>query len=415
MRILFVTHLYHPARGGAEGYVRRLAEALAARGHAVRVVTSDAYSTEAFFLRDRRRIPAGREPIAGVEIERLPSFRFGRRSLNLLNRVLSRLRLPWGGRLRSLAWGPRNPSFLRRIDAAAAEVIVACPLPTYNVYYAWRAAQRLHRPLVVIPCYHRCDPGSFANPLFFRILRSAAAVIALTAGERDFLAAHGGVALERLAVLPPLPLSRGDLAEPGPEGEKGAARRRLGLADGRWILFIGQHGVHKKIDCLLKAMPAVWRECPTARLLIAGGTTTATPELKTLAAGLSGGESGRILFHDDFAADQKGDLYAAADVFVSLSEHESFGIVLVEAMARGVPVVASRNGVAASLVDDHATGLLVDPRRPADVAAAIVALLTDEAFRAGYGARAREKAVSVYHPDAIVIQWEELLAGLVRH
>ena len=135
----------------------------------------------------------------------------------------------------------------------------------------------------------------------------------------------------------------------------------------------------------------------------------------TLAAKLSGAEAGRIRFIDDFPAGQKSDLYAAADVFVSLSEHESFGIVLVEAMAHGVPVVASRNGVAASIVDDHATGLLVEPRRPADVAAALTALLTDEAFRAGYGARAREKAVSVYHPEAIVNQWEELLAGLVRH
>ncbi len=414
MRLLFVTHLYYPARGGAEGYVGRLAEALAARGHDVRVVTSDAYSTEAFFLSDRRRVTPKSETIAGVAIERLPFHRFGRRSLTLLNRVLSRLRPAWGGRLRSMAWGPRSPGFPGRIDQAGADVIIAAPLPTYNVFYSWRGARNRQTPLVVIPCYHQCDPGSFDNNLFFRILRESAAVVTLTQPESDFLAGRGGVERARIAVLPPLPLTESDFATAMATATRDAARLRLALPAGRWILFIGQHGVHKKIDCLLRAMPGVWRSCPDARLLIAGGTTGATPKLKALAAKLPGGGEGRIRFLDDFSGEQKNDLYAAAEVFVSLSEFESFGIVLVEAMARGLPVVASRNGVSAAIVDDHATGLLVEPRRPADVAGAISALLADDGMRAGYGDRARSKAAAAYHPKAIVDHWERLLAQVQR-
>ncbi|MFC2142303.1 hypothetical protein ACFLR7_05165 [Acidobacteriota bacterium] len=86
-KIIFVTHLFYPACGGVETHLTRLTTALASRGFQVKVLTTDAYSTEAFFLNDKRRIEKKVEVLDGVDVERLGFKTWGRRTLNLLRSV----------------------------------------------------------------------------------------------------------------------------------------------------------------------------------------------------------------------------------------------------------------------------------------------------------------------------------------
>lgn len=81
------------------------------------------------------------------------------------------------------------------------------------------------------------------------------------------------------------------------------------------------------------------------------------------------------------------DLLGQADLFVLPSRHEGFGLVLIEAMAAGLPVIAARTGGAAELVRDGETGLTFAPEDPEDLARQILAMIADPAGMAGYVTR----------------------------
>jgi glycosyltransferase involved in cell wall biosynthesis len=84
--------------------------------------------------------------------------------------------------------------------------------------------------------------------------------------------------------------------------------------------------------------------------------------------------------------------YAGARCFCHPSVQEAFGIVVVEAMAAGLPVVAARAAALPEIVQDGVTGLLVEPRDPATIAAALAQLLDDVELRASMGAAGRRRA-----------------------
>jgi len=410
MKILFISHLYPPAVGGVELHLKHLAEGLVRRGHDVRVLTSNAYSTEAFFLGDRRRIDRLAEVVNGVQIQRLTFHTFGRRTLNFLRRAACRVPYPGNARLRAFSFGPRNRRFVPEIAAVDPDVVFGAPLPTLNMVYAWRAARKLGKPFVCIPSYHIFDRCSFYNPFFFRIMRDADIVMVQSPLEGEYLEKEAGIDPRRIIIRPPFPLLEDQLNPP--PGDKKALRERYGIREKNVILFMGQHGRHKNADAALKAMPRVWTTVPDTALVIAGGTTGYTATLKARAAVLQKKWGGAVYFLDNFRADEKTDILRTADVFICLSELESFGIVLVEALSCGLPIVASGNSVARYIVDDWQTGLLVEPRNIAEVAGALCDLLSDEERRARYATRARETAVRRYDPVLLLDQWEETLAGL---
>ena len=161
--------------------------------------------------------------------------------------------------------------------------------------------------------------------------------------------------------------------------DKELARRKLGLRDGeRIILFVGRIEPLKGIDILISAA-AQLHEDENFRVLIVGGDTRAEAELATLRA-LA--ERLDIDHHISFVgAVPHEDLpmyYNAADVCVVPSYYESFGLVAVEAMACGVPVVASRVGGLTSTVSDGETGYLIPWRCPEPFAERLELLLDND-------------------------------------
>jgi glycosyltransferase involved in cell wall biosynthesis len=173
-------------------------------------------------------------------------------------------------------------------------------------------------------------------------------------------------------------------------------RREL-LGDGELLLLaVGRLSAEKRIDVLLAAFAAARSECPGLRLAIAG-EGPARDELEAAA-------SDSVIFLGECQGARLADLYANADVFCFPSTTDTFGQVLLEAQASGLPVIAAAAGGALELVRPDVTGVLVNPDDAAAFAQAIVALQKDEAWRRRLGAAGRASALDR--------TWERSLAEL---
>jgi len=144
------------------------------------------------------------------------------------------------------------------------------------------------------------------------------------------------------------------------------------------LLFVGYDFERKGGPDLLRAFAELQRRRPRARLAIVG------PDLRVEQAGVS--VLGRVGDRARLAR-----LYRAAGVFVLPARYEPYGMVVLEAMSHGLPVVATSVGALPETVAHGRTGLLVPPRDPTALAAALLALLEDPARAAALGAAGRAR------------------------
>lgn len=191
-----------------------------------------------------------------------------------------------------------------------------------------------------------------------------------------------------------------NLFQPIPPAE---ARARLGLPeDHQMVLFVGRIEPLKGIDTLLRAMALVTRGCPNWQerlcVCIIGGDPADEPSvvndemdrLKQLRAELGIGEL--VVFMGAQDQDTLNIHYSAAEMVVTPSHYESFGMVALEAMACGTPVIASKVGGLAFTVQDGVTGFLVPEGDPEALADKISLLLHDSDLRQRLGAQATKWA-----------------------
>ena len=155
------------------------------------------------------------------------------------------------------------------------------------------------------------------------------------------------------------------------------------------ILNVASLADHKGQRYLLEAMPQVLQAAPDARLLIVGEGELERP-LKRQAERLKLNDACEFAgFRPDAAA-----LLHGCDLFVMSSHMEGLCTSVIEAMAAGCAVVASRVGGLPELVEDGRTGLLVPPRDPSALARAIIQLLRDPTQRSAMGQAGRQRAVA---------------------
>ncbi len=172
-----------------------------------------------------------------------------------------------------------------------------------------------------------------------------------------------------------------DTALFAPSRRDEARRRQLGADEGtRLLLYVGRLSHEKNVRLLAEAYRAVAR--PGVRLVVVGDGP-ARREMEELLQGLPATFTG-YLRGESLAA-----TFACADLFLFPSTTETFGLVVQEAMASGLPVIGCRAGGVADLVRDGVTGLLARPNDVRSFALAVEALLRDPARRAAMGEAAR--------------------------
>lgn len=188
----------------------------------------------------------------------------------------------------------------------------------------------------------------------------------------------------------------------GPAARR-TARATLGEDEQRPLIGTVANMTPKKDQAtLLRAMRRVVHDIPDARLLIIG-TGPLQPELESLAQ--KSLPSGAVRFLGMRTDVQ--EILPALDVFTLTSLHEGLSIAMLEAMAAGVPVVATRVGGIPEALRDGVEGLLV-PSKDADaIAAAYLTLLADEGLRREMGARGQERS-AVFSVEAAVLRTQEI-------
>jgi D-inositol-3-phosphate glycosyltransferase len=255
-----------------------------------------------------------------------------------------------------------------------------------------------------------------------RLLTLADGIIAANPDERADLIWRMGVPTEKVCTIPPgVDL---ELFQPMPSTQ---ARGEIGLRqDEHVVLFVGRIDPIKGIDTLINAaqiiLTAPQIEKRPTFVLVGGDLDDAGAPIGPLAAVAEAIAERGMSDHFRLVGSQPQDrlplYYAAADVVAVPSRYESFGLVAVEALACGAPVVASRAGGLRFTIDEGRSGLLVRPQAPSALADGLMAVLGDDDLRAEM-ARAARSSVTRYDWSNVARQvmhvYQRLAAGHRAH
>jgi glycosyltransferase involved in cell wall biosynthesis len=177
---------------------------------------------------------------------------------------------------------------------------------------------------------------------------------------------------------------------------------------GAELLFLGRLEPGKGIYELLEAAAQLRSRFPRLRLVLAGAGDEQAVATRAHALGIGD----RIEFPGWVEGEGKVLLLRRASAFVLPSHVENMPVSVLEAMAAGLPVIATRVGALPELVEEGETGLLVPPRDARALAAAIETILSDPGLRARMGASARERAERDYSVERLMPKLETLYGAL---
>lgn len=324
--------------GGVQFHVRDLAEALLGRGHEVSVLAPASEDTPV----PDYVVPAGR----AVPVH-------------------------YNGAVARVTFGPVSANRVRKWLAAGQFDVLHLhePVtPSVGMLAMWIADGP------IVGTFHssmnRSRSLQLAYPFVRQSLEKISARIAVSEDARRTLVEHlGGDAV----VIPNgVYVDRFTGAVPDP--------RWTGTPQRPTIAFLGRLDESRKgLPVLLEAVPRVLERRPGARFLVAGRGDFGPQE----AGDLLGPAAAAVEFVGGVSDEEKARLFASADVYVApQTGGESFGIVLVEAMSAGAPVVASDLGAFSRVLDDGAAGVLFRAGDSADLAATLLRVLDDAPLRA---------------------------------
>jgi glycosyltransferase involved in cell wall biosynthesis len=214
-----------------------------------------------------------------------------------------------------------------------------------------------------------------------------------------------GVKRERLSVIPHV--SRPEVFDDSTEeNEHGKLLRDAGVSGYPLILGVGQLIERKGWEYTVRCLPAVITQFPEAKLLIVGPSQPAEPvfrqRLLQLAADL--GVVDHIQILQDNTPEFIRDAYRSATILTHPSFVESFGMVLLEAMTAGIPVVAHNGTGIPCIIDDGVTGYVVDVRSIEKYTQALLSLLKNPALCQKMGAEGKRQSLTRFSQAVVASQ-----------
>lgn len=242
------------------------------------------------------------------------------------------------------------------------------------------------------PAFYRRQPAS-VQKWVRRTLRRAACVVVLTQSWRTELAAiEPGARIEVVGNPVSVP--------------KGLPTER---PSNRCVLFLGRFDEKKGIFDLVRAVPRVLEALPDTTFVLAGDGRQ--EEVRRLACEL--GVEKQVRLPGWLDGEAKESALAAASVLVLPSYHEGLPVSLLEAMAAGVPVVATRVGGIPELLREGQCGVLVEPGDTVTLATALVEVLERKELRQSLRENAFAQVRETYSEEAVFGKLDELYRGLL--
>jgi rhamnosyl/mannosyltransferase len=366
MRILQLGKYYFPYMGGIERHLKDLCQSL-----------RDSSSVEVLVC--NHGLKYSREEVAGIDVTRVPSL----------------------GRLAATEF---SPGLVTELSKRSYDILhIHAPNPMAMVAYLAARKPRTHRLVVT----HHSDTirqvylRKAFQPVFERVMRRADAVIATT--QRYVTSSHELSPYGEKTVVVPYGIDMRPFANP----DQGEVQTLRNLHGRRLVLAVGRLIYYKGFDVLVRAMANV----DATALVIGSGPLR--PDLEQLVSAL--GLNGRVRFLGDVHNDRIAPYYAAADVFVlpSTARSEAFGIVQIEAMAAGVPVINTDLDSGVPEVSLHQkTGITVAPSDPDALASALNRLLSDPSLREDLGREGQRRVAREFSLEAMSHRMTGLYARL---
>jgi glycosyltransferase involved in cell wall biosynthesis len=389
MRVAMFTDSFHPELGGIQDSLLCLSRALGERGHDI-VVYAPAASP-----RDYR--VAGLPPTevdlgAAVTVRRLFALPVPSSTGQ------SRLLVPTGRCWRELARFAPDVVHTHTFLGAGWEAL--------------RAADRLGVPLVGTNHWAVAAFGGYVPVAGERIARLGLQAVTryynrcalVTGPSRSVLAEMRTAGLRRPHKVVSNPIDTACFRPATPERRQ-ALKQQLGFPEGT-ILYAGRLAAEKNIDLLVRALPLVLRQIPSAMLALAGHGS-ARGSLRDLAAQL--GVLDRLRFLGTLDQPALADAFRAADVFAIASTSETQSMVLLQAMACGLPAVGVRSRALPESIGED-TGLLADAGDAAQFAQQLARLLRQPELRSRLGEGAARTARR-FGVAETVAAWEDIYAS----
>lgn len=259
-----------------------------------------------------------------------------------------------------------------------------------------------------IVCTHGVEVWEPLSGLRRRGLRGADLVLAPSQYTADHVAADQGVSREKIRVLPWAldPQFEALLATPAKLPlPQGFPQGRVILTVGRWLATER----YKGMDTLITALSRLLQSWPTLQLVAAGeGDDRAW--LEHLAGEI--GVRRHVHFLSGLSYAELAACYAACEIFALPSRGEGFGLVYLEAMACGKPVIGGAHGGAPEVIQDGVTGYVVPHGESAQLATCIETLLADQQLAREMGARGRERVAQEYRFNVFAKSLKRILREL---
>jgi glycogen(starch) synthase len=253
------------------------------------------------------------------------------------------------------------------------------------------------------------SPDSFSiNGIEWWAMYEADRVIVCSQSMKNEICGHFNLPLDKVDVIP----NAIDATKYQTSVDRGSVRQRYGVGYGeKLILCVGRLVPQKGIEYFIRAIPSIAKRYPEAKFIIVGeGWSRDILEAETRASG----QNRKIQF-TGFASDQEViNLMTSADVLVVPSVYEPFGIVALEGMATGVPVVASQVGGLSEVIEHDRTGLFVFPRSPESIAWGIDRVLSDPDHAKWLTENAKEKLHKAYSWEAVAMKTVEVYRKVVE-
>ena len=302
---------------------------------------------------------------------------------------------------------PLIPSIDQEIRSLDPEVVHVHEDFQNCSFLASRTARERNTPVVLSEERYYLPGGLWRCPYLFysstfakAVREGAAAITAHSNAAKEFLTSLG-TERERVEVVP----VGIDPSEFKPAGEE-ILSEKVGTRGEQVILTVARLHPNKGLTYLLQAMPRVVEEHPSSRLVVIGRGLL-EDEMQGLIRRLNI-ENHVALLTEPIPNEEMSKIYPGCDLFVLPSVKEPFGRVILEAMACGKPVVATKVGGLIDIVEDGRTGFLVDAANPDQLAAQICGLLSDRKKIRDFGRGARRRVLERFDWKKIVKRYVEI-------